>query len=334
MNRKVNPSKLNVKNKPNDALLDDIFKFQNIVLRIFGIYHRSTDSFVLQSYTIVMILLLWFNVLRHYVIFSEPIESLNSDVALKILGIIFPACGSIYATWFFIIQHQKVKITAFELCFDELFKKYRFSVEKEIHHIKRLTIVVICSALVLVAIFSGLWSLAFFGTSDSFNLFSKNTTALLLFETTERNMPYRVFCFLLISFTNGTWLLTVSYYFNNCFIVSTFLNVFNKKFKNFINYNEFKLSAELLLQNEDAFDEFKNWHAKLCDLIRKLDDIFKHIIAVSLYIFVPTVLLLLYSVSDSCIKGVSKIMLPLWAAVISLLIFIIIISASRINSKV
>jgi hypothetical protein len=320
--------------------LNRLFKFQIIVLRIFGLYYHPNDRFMWKIYSALMVILLWFNSFKFaytFNFFHSKADTFNIDFVLKLVGFLWLTCCSINATILFSIQRNKAKMSEFCLNYEEIFNKYQENAKKEARLIKIISITITIFSLTAVITNSIFVFASLLGPKTLYSAFSGMTAPFHTYEWARKSIPYKLFCSILTSFALGSWLLPISYYFNYCFIVWRLFNGFNTAFKTFIAENKFKIGNNLISEREIAFEELRKLHLKLCFLVKILNSCFQELIFLTLVIYLPIVLLILYLISDwngNCIRGFDSILLPFWLTVSFSIIVVIISTASKINTQV
>ena len=327
-----------MKNQESSILIN-LLKFQNISMRFFGIYQCPTDPLIWKLYCTLILILLWYNSFKFgcgFIPFYHK-EELNFNVSLmrQILTFLWLLCCSVNGTILFIIQKDATKMLKFRTSFDKIFNKYHH--ESETRYIKAIVIVI--TSITLVLIINNI-ILVSFGLFVDLGKNKTLDTVVVPYpfytEWNHSNVAYRVFCEVLMIYSNGAWLLIISYYFSHCFTLFRLLDCFNEKFKLFCHTNEYKLNDDSFLKDETAFEELSKWYLELCDLIKILDSCFKNLIAFSLWFYSPFILIfsaLFSRYNATCNDGLKFAMLPYWLVAATAIMFILAFGASRISTK-
>ena len=333
-NNKITPENYEARIFTSDDVLDELLRFQRIVLRIFGLYHHPNDSIVWKIYCMfVVFILLGFDVVRHLILFDKN-GSFNSKLLMEIIVSLFPLYCFLNGLIMFIIQEHKSKIFNFNLNFNIIFNEYQTETRKniEMRKIKQISIITTCITMIITILIVIIHLVSLLGPSEirvhsSFKYFEFNG---------EFNIAYRIVIAIIFCFTLSACMMVASYYFMYFLIMSRLLDYFNQNFKEFSVKNELKLNDESICEDETGFERLRVWYLKLCDLIIILSNCFKNYIFNTLMINVPIIILILFIVSDpkDCTKGINKISLSMWFIVAVALILTVVIITGKINTKV
>ena len=322
--------------KEKDAgkyLVQELLNLNFWFLRIFGSYHKVNDHLAFKFYCILTILLLWYNSIK--AIFSFNFTWGNADefgsvLVLKMITFIWYFACAITSSIFFFIQSRKSKINKFEQIYEEIFIQYEEDVDKEKKFIKKIVLI---SALICFSVSIANTILTFsamFGSGEMKSIFLQALAPFQYTSWVNSSTPYTLFCGFTISFAGHSFMLSLSYYFNYCFLTIRLLKGFNKKFKDLVSNKEISLKEQPKLMNENAFDELADWYLKLTNLLRCLNDCFEEFIGIVLLLMIPATFLLIWIIitwSSSCVTGLLVFVIPLWTFIsISTLLFIILVA--------
>ena len=320
----------------------DLLKFQNVVLRVLGLYHHPNDSVFSKMYCMLTIFLSLYNLVRYFLLYnfvSNRSESFSIELLMKIVLSLFPIYCFLNGMFMYIVQQKKWKILKLDEHCEELFNKYQDVNRRQckIKRFKFILIIITCTTLFIVCSLSSLALLSLFGDTKTRDFYDGFNTTLLYFEFDGKiNTPYRIFVAIIMIFSGASCVCTASYYINYCCIMCKLLEDFNEAFKFFLINNILEFQDGSNYANEKGFEELRKWHLKLCDLIKILNDCFKYFILITLMINIPVIILILYITSDTngCSKSLNKLALVLWTVVSFTVIWTVIFVASRINNKV
>ena len=302
-------------------------------LRIFGSYHRVNDHLAFKFYCILTILLLWYNSIK--AIFSFNFTWGNADkfgsvLVLNIITFIWYFLCAITSSVYFLIQSRKSKISKFEKNYEEIFIQYEEDVDTEKKFIKKIVLIstLICFSVSIantILNFS-----AMFGSGELKSIFLQSLAPFQYTSWVNSSTSYTLFSAFTISFAGHSFMLSLSYYFNYCFLAIRLLKGFNKKFKDLVSNKEISLKEQSKLMNEDAFDQLADWFLKLTSLLRCLNDCFKEFIGFVLLLTIPATFLLIWIIitwSSSCVTGLLVFVIPLWTFIsITTLLFVILVA--------
>nr|QVK45642.1 G protein-coupled receptor [Proales similis] len=343
--------------KASKSVYYEIMKPTIIVLAICGLYIKPGSRWPVKIYPYAVVAILWFNAFKFcsaYEFFYGGNESMSAILIIKIVtNLWFFGCCSLHTC---LIVNQSFASREASLVQQlDLLLDYNIDSEKIGKKLlRRLNL--INFGLFLFGIFnSSAIFISYFGPKELFNAFALFLTPFHKTEWAAQSVPYKLFTAITCSFTSITWMMSLGYYSSHCLIIRTLFDNFNQKFVDFIQNNvivssevcptdRFSVSCGENLYNrecqknfacEPKFEQFRRWHLKLTQAVRTIDKCYQHFVAISLSIYIPIALLLLYILSDwngSCVQGILQILYPFWTASSLLIIALTVIMASRIHS--
>lgn len=332
-----------------------LLKFPNILLRIFGLYHRKSDRIVFKIYACTICFINWFNFARMFSVYTIS-ENLSADLVLKI----------IITFWLFICSFNSSIIFINE----ELEDRER-NLLRNLHSIFELKICTIRQKrleIIIYIIYAVVYSMAFinftaivlsyFGPRvllDGFRLF------LAPFHNEEwavDSIPLKLLALFLTGTTSFHWCLQIGVYLSHTTILIEFLSEFKERFNDFVkesvivSVNTVQTKHSIMTKDdenvfldlkekkcvcENKFEQYRMWHLKLCYIVRLLDKCYREFIGVTVLFNTISILLLLYIMSDwsgSCITGIMAVLYPFWTIASAIFLLVIVISASIVHSLV
>jgi hypothetical protein len=336
-----NESKLEAKIKTN-AVYSEIMRLPHLILRLCGMYHKSSDNKLAKAYSALVSLILWFNALK-LIYWFDSINGTGADVfnafmVFKIVFIIWSYMCAISSSLLFFMQKNKDHIEKFEALFNSLFACERFprqtlKEQKKFSHIM-FGFLLLNAVAELVIFLVGLFSTG---------VFFEAVCGLSIFYTPEQfestSGIYRVFAWVVFSYTFFAWLFPFGFYLIHCNMLMRLIKNFNDAFRDFANNNEkWQLPSMAnvnvnTFSDEMYFNELFEWYLSLKKINRVMDACFRKFIAIAFIFYFPIILLLLYVIanwSGSCIEGIMNILYPFWLVSCIVILSWIIITSSNI----
>ena len=288
-----------------------LLKYPNILLRVFGLYHRKSDKLILKAYPVLMCFVDWFNFARMFWLY-EISESLSAELVLKIITTFWLFICSFCASILFFNQEKSDRepkllgniFSIFEL---ELMYCRQKKLRNLIYFIYGITFSIAFSNSVAIVV-------SFFGPKffyDGFKLF------LAPFQNSDwaaDNVPYK-----LMIITSFHWCLSVGVYLSHTVIIIEIQKGFNEEFNKcvtkcvlvtedspyvgkliqsrdetniFIEFNEKRCV------DENQLDKYRIINLKLAYLVELLDNCYREIIGAMVILYIMGIALLLYIISD------------------------------------
>lgn len=332
-----------------------LLKYPNILLRVFGLYHRKDDPKAFKIYALMFIIIDIINVCRSFTVYSAN-ESLTAEFGLKILFTVWAFMCMSSALIIYINQESQGREPKLLINITNI-------IEFKITKCRQKTLrIYVYTAFIIgfsMAVFNILGIMVgFFGPSFLFKGFKMFLAPFNDVEIIYTNIAYKIFALFLISISSFHWCLSVSLYASHVLILIEMFNSFNRNFKKFVKESIIvdQKSANLehsvnTSQEENVYIEYEEkkcvcsqtfekhriLHLKLTYLVQLLDKCYQEFIAISVLLYIVVILVLLYIMSDwsgNCISGVMTIMYPFWFIVGTFILLIIVVLASILNSKV
>lgn len=216
-----------------------ILKYQLIIMRVFGIYHKKSDIIAYKAYPFAIITLFWINIARFMTIYYySSLDSLNSDLVLNITTTIWYSICAINSTIIFINQECNHR--------EEAFLKHLNILLQSVKEIKNLTksLKIKFCILYTIGLASGVFnfglvSVALFGPKVLFDAFSGYLTPFHKSNWALENIPYKLYIAIITVYFSLHWTLAVSYFVTHCMILTSLIKNFNKNFSDLITNNIF-----------------------------------------------------------------------------------------------
>jgi hypothetical protein len=327
-------------NPPKSTLINDLFKYQRWVLRVFGLYHHSNDHWSFKTYRIFIILLQMFSFIRFIFLFKfiwGESESFSALLVYKITTFLWSFGCTLNNIIFFFIHRNEEKIEKFGQIFEEIVQEFADEAKREIKCAKKIVITTLLISLILIASNILACLISIFGPKDLYEAFYLITTPFQDSEWAHESVVYKLFVIILFVYGMSSWFLPLVYFYNYCLVTKRLLIHFNAKFGLFIVKNEITIRNEKVLVDEEAFDELTKWQIKLTFLIRSLNTCFQFFIGLNIVVYIPVVFLLCYIMSDwtgNCVVGFFQFLYPFWLVLGLADLLIIILNAAKINTLV
>jgi hypothetical protein len=318
-----------------------ILRVQIFLMRLFGFYHKRNGDRIQKYYCILVNIIVWYSFLKGIFVFNLTDGETFTDVIFiaKLNSFIWLFSCATIVTLLFLMQESKLKIDAFESCYNEIFQY-----EKNPKVLsKRLAII---SAIISICSFglcvcnSVVCLVGLFRTDSLYYGFEQYMAPFQNNESIKTSIAFKIFTWVVFTYSSIAWLMPLAYYLVHCIMLYKPLDTFNKAFRQFSMHNDMrqlKFLDQGTITNEIYFDELQKWHLKFLSAIRVLNECFKEFIFISFLVYIPLSFLFLYVLSDwkgYCINKILAFMIPFWLIMALFVIFSIIQSASIISDKV
>jgi hypothetical protein len=344
------PSNIKIpEHKPIEILIEPrneyfkILRYPLIIHRVFGLYQSITSNIYTKAYSILILVIVWYNVLKSIYTYNSingsGADTFDAVLVLKIISTLWLILCATYASTAFMMQRDKNKIDKFIHLYNELID-YE---ERSEHHLKWVKIkcyIIYALAMMLCITNSIACIVAFFSTDSLYGAFAGFLSPAQNTDWVFKSTAYKLFAWVLMVYSTAAWVFPFSQFVVNCVMLYGPIDTFNDAFQRFVNTNERRNLPNTnieRLSDEEYFNELRNWYLKLSVSVRTLNLCYQEFIALSFSIFIPMSFLLLYIISDwngNCITGLFAIVYPAWAIAALGGLFIIIVSASKITTKV
>lgn len=331
----IEPNVLQSEKDDTDVILTQILKYPLVLMRIFGLYHKKTDRLICKIYSFCLIAILWVYFGLYLTNFNR-IHKLSASLFLVIMTSAWLLSVILISTILFFNQEfdsrqpQLVKELTKNLLADKKSSKI----------ITKLTFKVafIFSIAILLSISN---SLSFCITFFVFEEVNSLENYIAPFQHLKYNTPCRIIFLGILILASFHWLLSIALFCSHCLILIDLFKSFNKEFGDFIDRHTL-VSNDYIQQVESnekiAYDKdlevYRCWYLRLILTVGILDKFYKHIIAVIMAAYVSLICLGLYIMSDwsgNCIRGMMEVFYPLWLFVGISILFLVILSASKLN---
>lgn len=213
----------------------EFLKYPNILLRIFGLFHRPEDPLVLKIYALTFCFIDWLNLARFisaFEIFYGRSEPLLALLILKIISALWYFICAINSTIIYVNQEsvcrQRAFITYIHPLLAALDTKRRHTITKHVYLINILSSSFILLNVVVI-------SVSFFGPKVLFSGFQTFLAPFHDSEWAKDSIPYKCLIIVFTVVTTSHFMLSNALYMSHCIIVIHLLCAFNTKFNDFVH---------------------------------------------------------------------------------------------------
>ena len=342
--------------------LKQVIMPQLVIMRLFGLYHRQSDGKLFKLYCKAVCLIGWINFVRligSLNAFHGKETSFNKSLVTQLVGVLWTLFGATHCTLLY-VNHRKA---------DDRFHKYHdycqrlvessLSYKKSANRptkellgfVKRLRLVTWSIVMMFLTFFSGnlvLMYFSFFGPKYFLPMYQEYLAPLSQEAIGLDNVPYKIMISLLMLFSSGAPCASSAYFILNCILARIILLDYNSEFKHFVSLNSCLHSSDTFISttlsnqerpniNSAYFEYMRQWHAKICYSIRLLNQACNKLVAFALICLIPSVLLLLFMVSDpvtNCIKDLFAFTYSSWLIFSFSIIMLNSIIGAMINANV
>jgi hypothetical protein len=349
-------SKRNNKRKTIDAY-GKLMRFPLLFMRIIGLYHHKSDSFLLKLYSIIIISCMWCFFIKTIIVIEK--KDLNSgQLAVKLVFLTCMLSTSANATLIYVNQESENKEKYLIKQYNNLLK-----ITENGHLIKkRLSIRLII--LFIIAIILVLLNCII----SSFGLFKKNylnkAYSVILAPYNDDTLAYKIFMAVLHYYLLFLWVITSTYFITHCLFIIELTQDFNEQFKRLIkekifipdNVSNYDLidqdkslkidSLDVILMEayedrtiatEHEFEYFRSWHSKLCECIKTLDKCYTFLIGVTIVLYMPLGLFALFALIDhkkTHINDHIRSLLLFWFGIGYMMFMLVLGCAAKVHNTV
>lgn len=324
-------------------------KFSFLIMKIFGSYFDKKQHWLYKFYCCLVLIGLFldfFKTINVFNFFIGESEVFNAFLVLKIIGLMWLLLCSFNNV---ILVINQAKNDRQQLYFKNCNILFKYSKNSKAQ-VKYLSLFIYIVYIIALTIIIGQYVFQIYCTF--FTTEFASYIVLAPFHRTDwakNSIPYKIFVTLLQAYTASAWVLPVAYYAMQCAISYSLLDEFNHQFKYFVdnnaivpNNNRYSMSTEVRedgknYANEKSFDHFIDWHLKLCNTVRVLNQCYKEFIGLTLLLNIPMIFLLLYIMADwngNCVTGLNQFMYPFWLFSLSIILLIVLSLAISLNIKV
>ena len=282
------------------------------------------------------------NFIKSFFVYSLN-DKLNTNTINNILNslIFFQSlCNNILM---FFVNYKVKRIQGFMENYDQVFK----NVQDTRKIILKIKIVVYTTfALTFISIFVN-WSIQYMPI-----FITANTTVaayLAPFQSSDwalNSLAYKLLMGLFFYFAIVSTNVPLAYYFIHSNMLNFILNNFNEKFKKMVDSSLISNSTDKdkleyennkFCKKEEEFEQYFEFHRKICLLISILNNCYKELIALNLLALVPQIFLTLYILSNPVGHCLQIVDLGAWIFYfieITCSLVVVVVIAAKINTNV